>query len=53
MPVLSRRIKMPVATMATVIASKESLDNIDAADGLPRRYAPRNDKAVYDCIPLT
>jgi hypothetical protein len=52
MSVLSRRIKMPVAAMATVIAPKESPDNIDPKDGLPRRYAPRNDKIV-DYIPLT
>jgi hypothetical protein len=39
---------MPVAAMARVIALQESHDNIDPEDGLPRRYAPRNDKTVYD-----
>jgi len=53
MSVLSRRIKMPVAAMATVIAPKASHDNIDPKDGLPPRYAPRNDKIVDDYIPLT
>jgi hypothetical protein len=28
--------------------AQESHDNIDPEDGLPRRYAPRNDNTVYD-----